>query len=504
MAGISTVPVYAPQAKVTLYKTIGRTTLDGTLPTSERFRGTDRTIDLTPWLTDSGGVQISKGVREPAGAFSITIADKAFTSKGAAASFETLYGLIEPMDMIEIRLAHDAPKGSDIPLPIMMRGFVSNVTRSESLDGGAPQRHVTISGQDYGKIWQQLQILYLPGYLLGEDILTGFQLFEHYDVDYKNVLSGGDFLQQVVDKIMTPYLLGLMPSNTSMPTTFSTDIKVKHGVTSIMGPQSQEGSIYDLLRTYLDVGPWNEMFIEDRAEGVYVVYRPNPALQLDGKTLIQMDSEAPDTVMPDIIDLSDQEIVSLTLNRTDANVANYYWTRMPRFDLVSDNYRALFAVTGADRDTVLLDKYGNTAVNLYGMRPMYADTQMGGDDIETFNSGQSRDAQTSRDTSMVGWIKARRAALVLQNKDNVVLENGNAVVRGRPELRAGVYVRLRRGSTQALYYVSGVDHAFTPYMRWLTTLTLTRGLGFVERSQKGGGKQSPYLAEMLPTPKAAS
>jgi hypothetical protein len=40
MAGISTVPVYGPQISVVLYKTIGRTTLDGKIPTSERFRGT--------------------------------------------------------------------------------------------------------------------------------------------------------------------------------------------------------------------------------------------------------------------------------------------------------------------------------------------------------------------------------------------------------------------------------------------------------------------------------
>ena len=57
-----------------------------------------RAIDLTPFLGESGGVRVMKGVREPAGAFEIALADKP-----AGATAETVYALIEPMDPVTVR-----------------------------------------------------------------------------------------------------------------------------------------------------------------------------------------------------------------------------------------------------------------------------------------------------------------------------------------------------------------------------------------------------------------
>lgn len=508
MAGDATrVRVYQPRLQVLLYKQIERTTLDGKTPVSKRFTGTKRVIDLTPLLGEGSTISTTKSLSDPAGGFTLRFVDKAVKSTGASSSIqamESLYGLVEPMDVITIRARHDVPApgtSAGTKPPLIMRGFVSNVGRSETMGpDGTPQRAVVVSGQDFGKLWQQLVIMYLPGYLLGEDIITDFQLFTRFGVGFGNTTTGGDFVTQVTDKILTPYLRDLSPANSPIPTTFSLDIKVKHGTTSVFGPQNEEGAVYNLMAKYLDVGPWNELFIEDREEGVYVVYRPNPYLDIDGKTLIQMDPSAPDAVMPEIVDVPDQEIMAIELNRGDGNLANYYWVNAPRFDLVDDMTQRLFAISGATRDTVLLDTYQNTALKLYGQRPMFSATQMGGDDVATFASGQDAPGQAKRQTDMANWITARRRVLVLMNRDNVLLESGVIRARGRPEYKAGRYARVRRGSMRALHYIRAVDHQITAFGNWVTTLQLSRGMGFVERVKREGGRASPYLAELTRTP----
>lgn len=145
------VPVYHPQIRVTLHKTVARQTFDGQAPVSVRYAAPPAAIDLTPFLGENGAVQTTKSVREAAGAFLVTLTDAPHRLL-AGGAFETLYGLIEPMDVIEIRARH-APVGSGEDLtepPIVMRGFVSDVHRTEAMAAaGRPQRTVTIAGQDY-------------------------------------------------------------------------------------------------------------------------------------------------------------------------------------------------------------------------------------------------------------------------------------------------------------------------------------------------------------------
>lgn len=502
---ISRVKIYEPDIQVKLIKTISRATLDGNNPVSQRFQGSDRAIDLSLFLGDGSALRTSKSVREAAGGFSLTLADKPFKGKYAGSTtFETLYGLIEPMDFIEIRIRHDPPTAAGAKPSIVMRGFVSTVSRSETMGAdGRPQRAVIVNGQDYGKLWQMLQILYLPGYVLGEDILSGFKLFERFGVGLETTMKAADFVTQVVQKILNPYLTSLLPKNivnlapkdSPIPNQVQLDLSVKSGVTSVTGPQNQEGTIYDLLRTYGDVGVWNELYLDDREDGVYCVYRPVPALDISGN-LIQSNKQK-----PTYVDMPDTDVISLNVSRSDANVANFYWTRMPRFDLVSDIYRQQFAIQGADKDTVLLDTYANSSVQLYGLRVMYADTQQGGDEVTTFSSGQPADVKVKFDTSMANWINSRRAIMVEQNKDNVLLESGVMRVRGNEAIKAGTYVRLHRGPFQAVYYVIQVDHDYIPFQGFFSTLTVERGTGFIERVRKNGsGGNSPYLAEMTDTP----
>lgn len=496
------VRVYGPVFQVTLFKTVQRETIDGTEKVSVRYGSTTKTIDLTPFLTDYSTITTSKSVREPAGGFAITVSDQPFSIETGA---DSLYGVVEPMDMVEIRFRHES--GPSLLPPVVMRGFVSDVNRSESMGAdGTPMRGVTITGQDYGKLWQMLQIFYGPGYVIGQDIISAYAMYERFGSGFKIGQSGADFLKESFDQILNPYVQGIVQGNSTNPATIELRALQKHGVTSLSGTQNQAGALYDLFHRFLDVGVWNELYIADGEDGVYCIYRPNPALDVRGKP-IDPDTKEPVAFQPgenDITklvyyDVPAEDIVSFNVGRSDANIANYYWVRAPRYEIVSDIQNKQAAFTASDRKTVDLTDYVNTRGALYGIRKMEVATEMGGDDVTNTSTGLSDSEHTKRDTSMMNWIANRRQILVEQNRDNVLLERGTITIRGNENIRSGNYVKVRRGTFTALYYVGLVEHQFSPFNRFITVLHVDRGMGFVERMRKNGGPDSPYYAEMAGT-----
>lgn len=477
------VPIHQPRIKVLLHKTVMRARIGPGAPVSARFKGSAPTIDLTPFLGETGSVHTSKSHRDPAGGFSVTLTDKPHTN---GLGLDSLYGLIEPMDFLEIRMISGPGKTP----PVVMRAFVSDVSRSEAVDAnGRPIRTVSIVGQDYGKLWQQMQIIYRKGYVIGEQLLTNFKLLERSGAGLETSLPAAEFVRQVMQLLVNPYLKNLMPANTSNPSEIQMDLSVKHGTTSLTGPQNQEGTIFQLLQTYGDVGIWNELYLEDRDEGVFCVYRPNPFETIEGK---RIQDDAPTPVEHNI---DHAEVLSMNVSRGDNDVANFYWCAAPRFDLVSEYWRQQYALSD-DRATINLSEYENAAAKLYGIRLMEVATQQGGDDVKTANSGQTQSQTEQRDTGMFNWINDRRRILAEQNKDNVVLERGLIRMRGNPAIRSGHYINIVRGSFRSRYYVTRVDHEFTPFQNYVTTLSLERGTGFIERARRDGGADSPYLSEI--------
>lgn len=483
------ITVYQPQVQVHLHKTIGRKTTNGRDATSQRFQASaDRAvIDLTPFLGETGVVQTSKSVSEPAGGWQVTLADKALQTAG---SLESLYGLIEPMDMVEIRMRHAAPTAPGL-VPITMRGFVTEVRRSEAMGGdGRPQRAVIITGQDYGKVWQIIQINYFAGYLMGQSYISNFKLFEQFGVGYETTLSPASFVRQVVEKILNDYLGTLMPKNSTLPRSVKTDAIVVKGGSISPGIQSQEGTIFELLRSYGDVGPWNELFMEDREDGVYCVYRPNPYLDLTtGEMIVGKDEVA---IIPDFVDIPATDVVAMNVSRSDANVANFFWVDSPRFNLVTDSVQRQAAAAAGD-PTVVLKDYPNSDSKLYGLRVMRVATQQGDAAMKTHNTGGKAADVSALGSAALSWIDDRRRTLVSANRDNVLMERGSIRLRGNEKLKAGKYIRLRRGSFSALYYITQVEHEFVPFGGYFTNVSVDRGTGFVERIKAGG---SPYLAEL--------
>ncbi|HSD37761.1 MAG TPA: hypothetical protein VLC92_09640 [Rhodocyclaceae bacterium] len=506
----------SPRISLRLYKTISRTTVDGEAAVSARYQGRESYIDLTPYLDDGSSVRTSKSVRDPAGAFSITFSDRpqdsvtgAFASESPSA-IESIYGLVEPMDMIEIRM-WGGVGAKPAELPIKMRGFVTELQRTQTMgQDGRPQRQVVISGQDYGKIWQMYQVVYLSAYAAGKNLLSTFPLWEMFGVNAVNTMSAADFVRKMVQSVINPFIAGFMPENSPMPKEIQTGdaIAVRHGMIN-NSYQSMQGSIYDILKANTDVGIWNELYIEDRADGVHCVYRPVPALKLSKSA---EETGAPkdrkiqdDAIDPVVVTIPDSLIRSISSARSDATVANFFWVRNPRYDLIDDQQRMLASISEG-RPGVSLDDYANAATKYYGTRPMYAETQMGEDSISNATSGQDAQTQDKRSKQMASWLDTRRQQMVDMNRDNVVLERGSAIVKGGPmrpdgveAMKAGDYAEFQTGQFKFLAYVTQIEDEFMPFQGYTTTLIYERGEGFARRAQAGGGAQSPWLAEQVTT-----
>ncbi|MBE0436738.1 MAG: hypothetical protein IBX56_13135, partial [Methylomicrobium sp.] len=263
--------VYQPQISVKLIKAFKRKEIAPELAVvADRYSGLDG-IDLTPLLSEGGSVQVTRSVRQPAGAFSITLVDK-----GHDVLMETVYAMIEPMDLIEIRMAREA--GADA-MPIVMRGFVSNIIRNETMHGDKPLRTLTVSGQDFGKLLQIMQIMYLYNTMTGDFFLTEFRWFENYakDGDVK-VKSAKEFVDDVLSNIINPYMQKITTlarfGSVAVTHKIQSDVSIDGFISPYTLKQFDNVSFYQVLKTCLDVPVFNEMFIEDREDGVYLVVRP--------------------------------------------------------------------------------------------------------------------------------------------------------------------------------------------------------------------------------------
>lgn len=293
------VNTFTPRLQVKAFKTIGRTLVAGSIPVSQRFEslGTDPdsgmtggVIDLTPYLGEAGGVRTSKSINEPAGGFTITLADKALS-----ATQDSIYSALEPMDAIEIRMERK-PTGTGA-IPVVMRGFISRVRRLEVMgEDGRPQRSIVITGQDYGKIWQITQVV--P---LAEKILeAGRQLYIRpalvkFGLEGETTVEVGEFVRAIIETALNDVLSSVVPETlaSKLPNKISTaGIAVNNQRVSIAGiTYDQTKTIYDLIKRFCDIGVWNELYLEDRDGSVECILRPVPSIDLvTGKLIAYEDS----------------------------------------------------------------------------------------------------------------------------------------------------------------------------------------------------------------------
>ncbi len=494
------VKTFKPQASIILKKNIGRSFVGEDVAASERFKGSRREIDLMPYLGEDGSIVISKSVRDPAGMFSITLVDRMVEDQQ-----ESLYGLIEPMDVIDIRFARDTALYAgqlEKSMPMMMRGIVSSVRRSRVMTLSGPKRAVVITGQDYGKILQIMVVKYIPGYILGQQLLTSFKLALNYGAGSKPYESAGDFIVSIINDVVNPFIAKMREEATGGNASYTSPIldlavEAKRFGGSVFPfgvNQWPGGAIYELMSYFGDVGPWAEMYVEDREDGPTLVYRPTPFRTIKGDYVQPSDTE------PVTVTIYDDWVISDDIQRSDSNVANYYWVSAARYTLIDGALlsAAVNAEGSVGPNVPFQGEYPNSAAELYGFRYMEAASQQG-----MRIDGQAESEIFEGVDAGIAMIGEKRRALIDMNKDNVVFEDGTLNLRGDERIRAGCYVRLVRGATEespneglaADHYAFSVTHQWS-MAGYTTSVTFDRGTGFIERLKRERGINSPYLSEM--------
>ncbi|EDY2030043.1 hypothetical protein GTB64_004485 [Salmonella enterica] len=487
-----------PRCSVRLYKSIMRKPGDAGLAVSQRYADKEAFIDLTPFLGDGSAINIGKDIRQPSGTFNITFADRPNVSGQSmgpvlsTAGLESVYGLVEPMDVVEIRMWSGIGKCPN-PLPIKMRGFVTEITRSRQVGSdGRPVRTVAISGQDYGKVLQTYQIVYLSNYPGAQALLTGFDFFEQFGGDARNTISGGEYLGLILKNVINPLLQNLIPEHNGMPREIQLDAQAEGMLNNAYN--HQQGNVYDLLKSFLDIGIWNELYIEDREDGVFLVWRPVPYYDLTTGDPTQKMKKPPRAAT-----IQDNFITSIRQSRKDEGVFNFFWCTNTSFDLMGDDFLQAQAMqTNLHHETL---EYPNTAQKYYGIRTMYADSVMGPQDVTNMNTGLPADQQSERDGYMTQWVMDRRQVMVNNAKDNVVMEYGSLDMKGGPTrdnstdaLKAGDYITVLDGQLTWQAYVISVQDAYMPFRGYTTSLGFERGSGFAWRVSEVSGA-SPWLKD---------
>lgn len=464
--------VYQPAVQVLLQKQVRRK--DGV---ASRYSPPD-IIDLTPFLGDGGNVRTRKGLHEPAGAFSISFADKVEPRVS-----DTVYALVEPMDVIEIRAAREPHKYAGGKLPLIMRGFVSSVSRSENMGAdGAPNRTVVIEGQDAGKLWQIHRVFFQLSYLKDGVFLDKYMFQVITGVDIK-VLPVSEFMAQLV-RWMNRQVDAMAAYTERQLLPFKADCTVPEGQVAPEIAAPLQGSAWSFAEHFAD-RPWNELWIEDTEEAPVLHFRPTPYYDLDGKLIMH------GAAKPDTIDVSAEELVSLNVTHSDMRIANVFWTP-PGASLLDTG---MVVATAAYQAGLPLDfQHANNRPELYGFRPMQIGTALLPNYLTTVPSSQDQVSRPDANKYVL-WHQQRGADLKAMNRDSGVLEEGQAMLRGDEKLKVGRYLRLTRGDVVSEAYLTAVMHMFQPLSTWTTAVMLERGTGFLVRNKMD---PSPYWAEGRP------
>lgn len=469
---------YQPKIWVTLIKTRARDVVTGSLPAlSDRYK-IPRIIDLTPYLSD-GGVRTQKSVREPAGSFSISLTPRPYSHDGKPL-LESLDMLIEPMDMIEIRIMREPDwslkQNKRITPPVVMRGFVSQIGKSESISNGTPQRSIVVSGQDYGKLLQIIQIFYLNNSVVGDNIMGGLEFFQKYATAgaAKN-MHAGEFVIMAIEKVINPYLkliTALADRRAEMPSEIYPMVSIDGAVTPFGVGGAQDMTMHQMMATFLDVGQFNEMYIEDAEEDVRLVVRQQPCWGGDGLPYDEND------VLPDAIEIGLGDVTSTQLSRGDSGVYNIFEVESPHTLMTAQEAYRVYASASSDAPVLRMTDL-NQEATFFGVRRLRATTSLNNPAM-VMGDAETKEVRSVETGKAMDWISSRRERLFLLNRGASVFEHGSLRLMGNEKLRAGMRLRVRHSSALTVtYYVTAVSHEYIPGAGFFTTAQVERGNGFI-------------------------
>jgi hypothetical protein len=472
-----TVSVYTAGISILLTRLVNRTqSAQGT------YASPFETVDLTPYFGTAGTVTTAKMIDQPCGAFSVTFADKMHPLFA-----DTVYALCEPMDMVEIRMARQPEVYQGADLPLVMRGFVSTISREETMSmDGTPTRAVRLTGQDSGKLLEIYRIMFMFEVAHSDQsYIEAFKLSALTGMT-NGVIPVSQFITEVISQVVNPKISRLVQFTNEKVKPFQTDLidpSVPGLVMPAMVASIDSLSAWQLMNMFAD-RPWNELFVQDAEDGPHLVFRQVPYKDYETGAFIMSGAVDPGT-----LDLDIEDVVALSVQRSDARVANFFWVPPGATQLDSS---LLVTATALAQGWPLDLEHDANNPRIFGQRLMAVGTMLTPSNQTQPIMMLAEGHRTAAAGDIVTWMQARGRQLMNLNRDNSVFVEGGAVVKGWEWLTPGKYLRITRGDIVAEYYIEGVTHNFAPLSTWTTQLRLIRGTEFKVRLASSG---SPYVQE---------
>lgn len=452
------IPVNHPQISVILYKSSARKRN----ATRDRF-GSFNMLDLTSFLNEGSSVSTQRSLNNPNGGFTIRLGDQLVTKYG-----DSIYGLVEPMDAIEIRMSRTGK-----PL-MVMRGVVTDVSLDESM-GQTATRTVSITGNDYGAFLRMIQILFLKGSSRDDLILqmSGQYMQEKFGIPYGS-MTAAQFVGVMIAQVVNKFITGLS-NNALQPILLNVDGADADDIVYPQGYQANpEGTMWSHIQKHGNLGPFYEAFFEDGEGGTTFCYRKPAFKKLQKDEYIFPNTSAKSFVVPP------GEITAIKYSRSERDVANFYYVRAPQADMMTGMDTIVQSVMG-DGQQLATDGVGfeNCDVTLFGRRAMEVNTNHGA----TLFPGVPKEEHEPAMNHVTAYLARQIRYLQQSNIDNAVFESGTIRCAGRPEYKVGHYCDVAWSSgLKASGYVTAVTHTFEPYKGYTSSLQYSRGTGFVNRT----------------------
>ena len=495
-----TVRTFTPRFRVLVTKNVFRR--DGVSSRqSASQEGGGGIWDITGYLGDGSTISVSKSLYRPCGSAIITVPDQPFSPTEGGTPSDTLYGLLEPTDGVEIYLARSPEEygwneSAVGQCPVIMRGFVREITRTEQMGAdGKPRRYVVVQCQDYGAVFDMLRVWMLLAGIVG--IPDKFQAFFKYGGDFA-AMKTADFMQLFVD-IGNEFLDGIFAGG-GWTWNIIPDFSVTEGEHVMMGLNGHEGPLWGLMMREMDA-PWNELFFEDRKDGPTLIYRVAPwkTYEPQGRRLVGTYlPQGGNTVGAEEVEIDIADIVSLDPSRSDYDVANLFWLDCPVAIQGAYMQQIFVAAVQKHLDLVKDDGHQNNDRHAYGDRMLKWSFRQWPNGTQEHPVSAKKTAWEANSLSFQDWWAARLRWMRDANRDNVVLENGSMTVKGDENIRVGKYVAITRGQIEWEAYAVGVTHTFAPFQKYTTKIDFIRGTSFwartlLERNPAWGeGKKGPY------------
>jgi len=369
----------------------------------------DVTGDLISWQTSKA---ITSG--QPTGTFTVNLVARSDTAGSWADK-------IRPMDYVEIRASKT---GAQTPLPIIMRGFVTSSEQALQFDvSGGPQRQVTLTGQDFGKILTNWQILYLWQIHAVQSLYAalGYGLSGNFGIDATDS-TPTKFFGQSMSHIIEPAVARLQKINPAVPDLGLVVSIPERYQMPVVAVESYTGSYWNLLQTFASP-PFGELFVFDDADGPKLVARMAPYHTLAGD---YPPPGQPPMLEPAIIPA--QDISAYDLERSDQDALSFFFTYSDAASLTGTS-AASYVLPGGERNPV----YYPATADLYGLRQEINDTPW----VTMADVGNPYSG--SQATAIAGELNSWLAAVM---KDNPEFLSGTIDCHGDPDLIVGRYVQI--------------------------------------------------------------